>query len=565
MSAPGSARGLWLPPPFPLAQAQDASSEVSSVRAPSAVSSARTSRRERISPRDPRAYPYSGASKEHEQLHRKFHDDAAGARDSWWLRQRDVANDYTRANGVLTAGPALVVSLPAGQDGRSQQVTHKLQHAFQNAAGTRTETVGRLEPRKQRAGPPVGAAVQYASQVDEIVFHHDIDRSLEMKDAAGHRAAPRSEVVRRTPLDRISEVGAILRNADKSSDRTTKNRDREHVDAAAGRESVERKPHNKGLKQYPVHGVLEADAVVQGRDISHSAERVKEHLGMDIYKGAAGEKSLGRSPRVRGLRPSPGVDTVCQVDEVLTGRDVDHSAEAIAARMNSKEFEGAAGRKYVGAAERKEGLKVHPAREVCEVDEVVFGHDSDASKRRVAEAVKMKEYQDAAGERSIGRVRRKEGLKPDMASRISHVDEVVFGADLDNSAERSKAHLESPQFQGAAGQRCLEKQERKSGVRANTIGRVTDVDEIVFGHDIDKSKLRVQEHLQSPQWQGAAGQKRIGAAARAEGKQVVPGSNLSQVDEIVLGRDIDKSADRRGAPEKARRRRIGLTSERSYR
>ena len=45
-----------------------------------------------FSARDPRAFPLSGASKEHEQLHRKLHDDAAGKRISWWLRQRDKSN-----------------------------------------------------------------------------------------------------------------------------------------------------------------------------------------------------------------------------------------------------------------------------------------------------------------------------------------------------------------------------------------------------------------------------------------------------------------------------------------
>ena len=45
-----------------------------------------------FSARDPRAFPLAGASKEHERLHRKIHDDAAGKRISWWLRQRDKSN-----------------------------------------------------------------------------------------------------------------------------------------------------------------------------------------------------------------------------------------------------------------------------------------------------------------------------------------------------------------------------------------------------------------------------------------------------------------------------------------
>ena len=49
----------------------------------------------------------SSNPEEHEQLHRRFHDDAAGERISWWLRQRDIAGGYAKTNGVLVGGPSV--------------------------------------------------------------------------------------------------------------------------------------------------------------------------------------------------------------------------------------------------------------------------------------------------------------------------------------------------------------------------------------------------------------------------------------------------------------------------
>lgn len=54
-----------------------------------------------FSARDPRAFPLAGASKEHERLHRQIHDDAAGKRISWWLRQRDKSNEARSRQNLL--------------------------------------------------------------------------------------------------------------------------------------------------------------------------------------------------------------------------------------------------------------------------------------------------------------------------------------------------------------------------------------------------------------------------------------------------------------------------------
>jgi len=68
----------------------------------------------------------------------------------------------------------------------------------------------------------------------------------------------------------------------------------------------------------------------------------------------------------------------------------------------------------------------------------------------------------------------------------------------------------------------------------------SQVDEVVLGHDIDCSTELTQLLLE-----GAAGIKSIGQTARVEARRHIPGGGDSQVDELIWGSDVDGSADPR--------------------
>ena len=79
------------------------------------------------------------------------------------------------------------------------------------------------------------------------------------------------------------------------------------------------------------------------------------------------------------------------------------------------------------------------------------------------------------------------------------------------------------------------------GYRFQPVGAgPSQVDEVVLGHDIDCSTELTQLLLE-----GAAGIKSIGQTARVEARRHIPGGGDSQVDELIWGSDVDGSADPR--------------------
>ncbi len=68
----------------------------------------------------------------------------------------------------------------------------------------------------------------------------------------------------------------------------------------------------------------------------------------------------------------------------------------------------------------------------------------------------------------------------------------------------------------------------------------SQVDEVVLGHDIDCSTELTQLLLE-----GAAGIKSIGQTPRVEARRHIPGGGDSQVDELIWGSDVDGSTDPR--------------------
>eukprot|EP00434_Breviolum_minutum_P003783 symbB.v1.2.003331.t1/scaffold171.1/size348550/8 len=508
-----------------------AGSVVSSSRASSSIYSCLP-----FSARDPRAFPLAGASKEHERLHRQIHDDAAGKRISWWLRQRDKSNEYVKSRGYVVGGPSVVEEIH-----EKDHVATQLTKAFQGAAGRRTSKIKEPEPFV-----PKDPAFEHSKQglvLDDLAGKETVRQSTMrevLKDTSG--AINAAEV----------SAKATSRGAERSNKRGV---DREQKRRPAGRKILGHTPRTEGVKVHPSGKVALIDQLICGHDISQSPQKLEQHLGRGEFKGAAGKKCLGEVRKPEGLRTNVAHATFSQVDEVVFGHDMDFSISRTAEHLEDANFEGAAGRRYVGSVEKPTGLKQSPAKTVTHVDTVILGRDIGHSQDRVVEHLHRREFQDAAGAHCLGQKPRKEGLQANFIPGASQVEEIMFG----DTKPVELDHLRPEKFEGAAGRKCIgQGKEHSTGVKPSSMAHVTVVDKIAFGRpEGQDGSERMEEHLRSPEWSGAAGRKCVGAPSKPEGRQIVLGAGLSDVDEIVWGHDIDRSNEKVRLKELERLKAIG--------
>ncbi|CAK9017314.1 unnamed protein product [Durusdinium trenchii] len=496
-----------------------------------------------FSARDPRAFPLAGASKEHEQLHRNLHDDAAGARISWWLRQRDKSNEYLKSRGFLVGGPS-VISEEVHESGH---IASQMTRAFAGAAGRRASKT------RQPVPYTIDPAFEHTKQNMELGDHagKETIRTSTMRDVLHDSTNGKN-----SGQDSGMQKGRDVSQGGKAERSQRSHRTRRATgSAAAGLKCMGSKPRAEGIKVHPSGKVCEIDEVICGRDISHSPSKLKEHLSREEFQGAAGKKSLGEVARPEGLKTNVA-HAVSQVDEVVFGRDMDSSIERTAEHLDDDTFHGAAGRRYVRHVERCGGLKQLPARTVSQADAVILGRDLGHSQDKVEEHMHFEAFKDAAGSHSLGHRPRKEGLKSNFVPGTSQVDQIVFKSDGESLEVQD--HLRQEEFRGAAGRKYIGHRESPGGLRPSHMAHVCAVDKIAFGALSDSSNL--DAHLRSPNWTGAAGRKYVGAPTKPEGRQPVLGSGLSQVDEIVWGHDIDGSKEKLQAKEKARLNAIGCSA-----
>lgn len=543
MSFPHGDESLWrhagLPAPFaphqpapfiPQLQRLPVNDGTESIRS-SAVTSVRSRRSESLrTAREPRAFPASGASKDYEKVHERYHDGAAGHRDTWWLQQRDLAREYTKANGIVVAGPATIQEHPRSKSSRAEgtkQVAERVHRAFDHAAGKANRgpldvvqeglALASFSPRRERA-------------VEDVAS----------EDRFGRRRPPHPEGLRINPAHGASVIDSVLlgRDIDKSDERLEAQRHLEAYQGAAGRKYLGSSPQKEGLRTWAGKNASDVDEVVQGRDIDTSEFRVAQHAGAKVFQGAAGRAVLGQPLRNEGVKVNPG-GLVSQVDDVVFGKDIDNSSARVRMAQDDPQLQGAAGRRPGGGSAR--GHRHFPAGDISDVDQVLLGRDIDKSVDRVAEHLRMDDFQNAAGRKYIGHVSRDRGLRPNPA--------------------RDRDHSEVEEFTGAAGML----QEHPAGLRQIPLGQVEQVGSVVYGRDVTRSKDILRASEVSPEMKGH-GRRLIGASPRPEGIKPVAGSGLSEMDEVLFGKDIDASRNRRGEPERARRRAIGFPlSERSYR
>lgn len=398
-----------------------------------------------------------------------------------------------------------------------------------------------------RMGPRLGAG---PSQVDDIVFGHDIDKSGQMIEkmkacvvpgAAGTQsigASPRNETFPDMPLKRRlptmgnSAVDEVVfgHDIDNSSNPVHQQNKEEVFWGAAGNQSVRARVRQEGRKHIGA-GISQVDEIVLGTDLDNS-----ENLTYGSRHDYAGRRCVGVVHRPEGKRHLPAVCALSQVDELVWGRDIDESSKVAQAQSHKEEFQGVAGYQN-RQSPRQGGLLLDErwdkgrrhAHLVTTVDEVLTGRHIDGSiqPRPLAELPKAstKQFQ--------------EEVFAALASEQGAPVPAGLGGLGASPRQEGRRLLQQEEFQGAAGVHLVGAPPRPEGKRYLGFQANSQVDEVVWGKDIDGSRDKPQTYQA---FQGAAGIQCVGATASYQGKRLAGvGQHQSQMDELIWNTDIDRS------------------------
>jgi len=171
-------------------------------------------------------------------------------------------------------------------------------------------------------------------------------------------------------------------------------------------------------------------------------------------------------------------------------------------------------------SDRSNGKRVYPDARVklCSVDDLIHGEDMDDSAGRQGDPRFIVMMHGAAGQPAFPapghefdeQVNSKR-VYPHAAVKMSRVDELIYGHDTDMSNGRVDLFYEG-QLHGAAGQR-VDEVAAEVGLRegkriySNAAVKLSQVDELLFGHDMDDSSGRAQDNGLEVLMQGAAGNR----------------------------------------------------------
>jgi len=450
------------------------------------------------------------------------------------------------------------------------------------------------------AGSHTGA--QGPSSV-RVYSHSDRDRLYDgLAGRPGWQGppAPFNTPRRRFPGAGVSQVDLLLRNATKPLASEHPSEYGELYSGAAGAPKhwllAGQAVATPRYRSHPVGaGPSQVDEVVLGHDIDRSTE-----LSSLLLDGAAGIKSMGTSPRVEARRHIPGGGD-SQVDELIWGSDVDCSSDPRILRAKAQLFEGAAG----GTLHSKQlGRRSVPGGGDSQVDELIWGSDVDCSsdprilraKAQLFEGAagtlpvrtegrRQVEFNRHSGEDESSRGRRhhpspRDRVGPLLAGTAppephshrsayyvgmaSQVDEVVLSHDIDGSHQQYWDYAELTN--GAAGRRYVGAEDRAEGKRhievADSlvkevfsptseyqaqrparrrvpVGTASRVDDVVLHRDIDGSTQMFLDYAELTA--GAAGRRCVGAQDGRQARRQIPAGNASQVDEVLLHREMDSA------------------------
>jgi len=280
----------------------------------------------------------------------------------------------------------------------------------------------------------------------------------------------------------------------------------------------QREDHVHRVVQKRMQGVTLEDKLMHDRvsNLVFSKEQTEEEDALTVLL----------SDRSNGKRVYPDARVkLCSVDDLIHGEDMDDSA----GRGGDPRFigwmNGAAGRPALPEPghehdEKGPGKRVYPDARVklCSVDDLIHGEDMDDSAGRQGDPRFIVMMHGAAGQPAFPapghefdeQVNSKR-VYPHAAVKMSRVDELIYGHDTDMSNGRVDLFYEG-QLHGAAGQR-VDEVAAEVGLRegkriySNAAVKLSQVDELLFGHDMDDSSGRAQDNGLEVLMQGAAGNR----------------------------------------------------------
>ncbi|CAE7221567.1 unnamed protein product [Symbiodinium natans] len=329
-------------------------------------------------------------------------------------------------------------------------------------------------------------------------------------------------------------------------------------DGLAGRPHVTGppRPYDTPRRRFPGANVSQVDGLLRD-DMTPLASEHPSQYG-ELYNGAAGvHKHWLLKPKAEEqgeVQRSCGGAGPSQVDEILLGRDIDGSTTST---LKQLEFSrGAAGCKSIGVAPKLMGKRCVPGG-ASEVDELIWGTDVDGSSDPVFLKAKDQLFRGAAGVpgaavagAGVGKMpltSRGRRHLPATTSAPSAIPSATPSGPSESKAE-GRRHLAGPADRVAF---LLGKPDKGKEEESQTLGRgrrhipavgASRVDDIVLGRDIDGSAQQFALFADAAGAEGAAGRRCAGEESRLEGRRHLPAFGASRVDDVVLGKDIDGSA-----------------------
>lgn len=255
--------------------------------------------------------------------------------------------------------------------------------------------------------------------------------------------------------------------------------------------------HKQHGKRHVLGAQSSVDSILLGRDIDKSGAD-PHYEQMNQYSNHAGMRS---GDRPQGWRPfrKPLLAMQSQVDTEVFGHEIDGSGPV----PHQKNFKPFAQEHY---ACQQAGTTPHrPFRKPgyamkSTMDDLIFGRDLDGSGANPHENFAQK-FAGHAGVVTENREQRP--FRRQNMSAQSQMDEVIYGRDMDKSGPSPQKTWMMSHYKDHAGMKSEEKVERpyrKPGISMKAV-----VDDVIQDHDVDASGPNVHHDHFEKNFQGHAG------------------------------------------------------------
>eukprot|EP00405_Crypthecodinium_cohnii_P014723 CAMPEP_0206458288 /NCGR_PEP_ID=MMETSP0324_2-20121206/23476_1 /ASSEMBLY_ACC=CAM_ASM_000836 /TAXON_ID=2866 /ORGANISM="Crypthecodinium cohnii, Strain Seligo" /LENGTH=438 /DNA_ID=CAMNT_0053929589 /DNA_START=101 /DNA_END=1417 /DNA_ORIENTATION=- len=267
--------------------------------------------------------------------------------------------------------------------------------------------------------------------------------------------------------------------------------------------------HRKTGKKHVLGAHSSVDNIILGRDIDNSGHDPHKAY-MSKFEGYAGARSGEKV--VRPFR-KPNHSSQSMVDTVVFGHDLDNSGDSPHAAAMESFKAGGAGGMQAGSTPYRPFRKPGYAMKST-MDELMYGRDIDFSGDNPHEKF-TNTYSGHAGVMTENKSQRP--FRKQNCTFQSQVDDLIYGHDMDGSGPSPQKNYMAENFKGYAGMKSEEKivrPYRKPGISQQAV-----VDDLIQDHDVDGSGPNVQFDHFTQQFQGHAGfVSGSGQARRGSGK-----------------------------------------------